>query len=153
MNFLGDCFFLAFFPCLLAHRCLLLPQLQAVLCGQKESVTQFLSDHSSAHRAERGCFACPVLWPHLKGLRDSWRFLHHGISLQTLRASPWSFACPSCLWSLDWGSLSLPAFHPSPRHHATTGVDKPSSLFCSALQPPRHVPAFSVHLNATCHSP
>lgn len=50
--FLACCIFLPFFPCRLAHRCLLFPPaLKAVLCGQKESVTQFLSDHFSAHRA------------------------------------------------------------------------------------------------------
>lgn len=45
---------------------------------------------------------------------------------------------------------SLPS---SPRHHATARVYKPGSLFCSAFQPPHRVPAFSVHRNATCHSP
>ena len=74
MNFLGNCFFLTFFPCLLAHRCLLFPQLQAVLCGQKESMTQFLSDHSSAHRAENDCFVMSHFLAAHEGLKGQLAF-------------------------------------------------------------------------------
>lgn len=93
----------------------------AVLCGQKESVTQLLSDHSSAHRAENDCFAMSHTWVSHEGLRDSWHSLHYRISLQ-MQFLKFSLIPSPCLWLLAWGSLLFPAFQLSLPYHATSWV-------------------------------
>lgn len=61
---------------------------------------------------------CPLLSQHMKGLRDSWHFLPHGISLKILRASSLNSHLPLCLSVIPWMKktvvASLPSQSPSP---------------------------------------
>ena len=151
MNFLGNCFLLAFSPRLLAHRCLLFPQLQAVLCGQKESMTQFLSDHSSAHRAENDCLVISHSLAAHEGLRDSWHFLHQRTSLKILRAGSLKFCLPllpvadSLIGEACGCQPSIPTpITMRPPGHASQACSSAAHLSLTTT------PAFSVHPNATC---
>jgi hypothetical protein len=96
MHFLGNCFFLAFFLCLLAHRCLLFPPAQSSFMWP-ESMTQFLSDHSFATELKNDCFAMSHTLTSHEGHRDNWLSLFHGISLKTLM-----------IWHPKWPPLPFP---------------------------------------------
>lgn len=155
MNLLGNCFFLAFFPCLLAHRRLLFPPAQSSFMWSERIHDSVSFRPLLCRRAENDCFACSTLWHHMKSLRDSWHSLHPRIGLMNLTIQcPKFLSTPSpWLWFLDWGSLLFLTFHHSLHHHATAGVCEPSSLFCSVFNPHHYVPAFSIHLNPICCSP
>ena len=111
-------------------------QLQAVLCGQKESMTQFLSDHPSAHRAENDCFVMSHSLAAHEGLRDSWHFLHQRTSLKILRAGALKFCLPLLPVS---DSLTGEAYGCQPSIPTPIArVCQPGLLFCSASQPHHH---------------
>lgn len=85
------------------------------LCGQKESMTQFLSDHSSAHRAENDCFAVSRTLAWHDGFRGELAFR---ASLYRPDAShvpvPWISACPFSLSVILWLGEPVVPGSPSP---------------------------------------
>lgn len=97
---------------------------------------------------------CPILWHHMKGLRDRWHSLHHRISLKMLMIQfPRFLPTPSPgLWRLDGGSLLFLAFHQSPSA-PTPRVCQLASLFVGAFNTYPDVLAFSVPRNPTYHPP
>ena len=99
-------------------------------------MTQFLSDHPSAHRAENDCFVMSHSLAAHEGLRDSWHFLHQRTSLKILRAGALKFCLPLLPVS---DSLTGEAYGCQPSIPTPIArVCQPGLLFCSASQPHHH---------------